>query len=407
MVAASEPIFLGNGTVPDLTYNCPTSNCTWEPFETLGACSRCADLSKELLYGCYRAPAEWLSNATYAGRPYSNVTACGYYLSPDGKSRVFLSGYTVETDQKPGEALGSRIFPLVDANPSSRQPIFNGTLSFMDIKNPIIDFLVSGTPNGPAGAYLNSTPTVHECVLYWCVKSVRSVSQQGRIYENTTNAVQLESPDGYPWEFFTVQGFQIPKYQANFSLTLQNNHFSVDNQTTTQTLLALDEIAPSYLTAADISSEANYRWLNGGASFSSSPQMLPMPQDTFPWLPPNNVSAHMEKLATVMTTVMRNTPNSNALRIVYGTAWEERTSVSIRWLWVIFPFSLLIMSLVLLMATVAKSSNEEEQVGIWKNSMNAVLFNGLGDDVQKSVGPNCRTGEANAQARKLMVKLES
>jgi hypothetical protein len=414
MVAASEPLFLSNGTVPELSYNCPTSDCTWEPFETLGICSQCVDLSKELLYGCYSAPAEWLSNATYASTPYPNVTACGYYLSPDGESRVFLSGYTLESGQKPGEALGSRIFPLVDANPSSRQPIFNGTLNFMDIKNPIIDFLVSGTPNGPAGAYRNSTPTVHECVLYWCVQSVQSRFYLGRGFENTTKAVQLESPDGNPWKFFDVQGSQIPRYQANFSLSLPPsvqpdspiNHFSVNNLTIVQTLLSLDQIAPSYLTASDVSTEAQLRWLNGGQFFGAPPQSLPMPQDTFPWLPPNDVTAHVEKMATLMTIVMRNTPDGNALQMVNGTAWEERTYVLIHWPWAAFPFSLLGLSLAFLMATVAKSSHEEDQVGIWKNSMTAVLFNGLGEDVQKTAGPNRRTGEANAEARKIMVRLE-
>jgi hypothetical protein len=163
ITAFSEPFFIGNGNVPQLVQNCPTSNCTWEPFDTLAVCSRCQDMSQDLQWGCATGPADWLSNVTLADDSYPNVTACGYWFYQDGET-VLMSGHVISADGTPGEALETRIFPLTNPNPFSRQPIFGGSLNFKDVRNPILDFLVTGTPSGSAGVYANRTPTLNECV---------------------------------------------------------------------------------------------------------------------------------------------------------------------------------------------------------------------------------------------------
>jgi hypothetical protein len=203
---------------------------------------------------------------------------------------------------------------------------------------------------------------------------------------------------------------------ANFNLTLpsgdgpepQNEIFSISNQTAFQTLLLFDTILPAFVTSDNDSSSSSsqLKWLNGGGFLGTPPQLVPLPNAVNPWIPPNNISAHMEKLAKVMTIVMRNTPSqNNTLQQANGVAWEQRTFVKTRWLWLILPLTLLTFSLIFLMATVAKSSREESQVGIWKTSIIAVLFNGLGEEVQKKVAPNCRMGEARDVARQLRVRL--
>jgi hypothetical protein len=80
--------------------------------------------------------------------------------------------------------------------------------------------------------------------------------------------------------------------------------------------------------------------------------------------------------------------------------------VKIRWIWVTLPLSLLVFSFIFLLATVIRSSRDEDTVGIWKTSALAVLFNGLGDDVQSNVGPHVRMGEARSKARDMKVHLE-
>lgn len=420
MITAIEPIWLGlnstrGGTLPELKGSCPTSNCTWEPFESLSACSQCIDISSTLLWDCDTGPAEWVSNATLGGDAYPNVTSCGYSIDPDGKSRIFLSGYVLNDDGTLGEALSTRLFSLVNPDPSLRTPIFNnGSLNFQHIPNPIADFFVAGTSQGETGVYKNVTPVVHECNVHWCVKSLQTAYYWGHPQENTTNIMQLESNRDYPWKNFNQSGILVPKYTTNFSLTLPsrpqpdlaNNTFNVINQTMLETILAFDEILPSYVTTENSTSTPKFRWLNAGQMFGGPATVVDMPADSNPWLPPNNITQQLELIVDTMTTVMRNTPNTtNQLQLVQGIAWDQKTFIHIRWGWAVWPILLLALSLIFLIATVSKSSKEESVVRVWKNSILAVLVNGLGEDLQKNIGSNPRMGEIRDKSRGMNVEL--
>lgn len=416
MVAYSDQFFTGNGTVPQLYSMCPTINCTWEPFDTLAVCSKCTDMSKDLRWDCGVTPAVWLGNLTMWDDLYPNVTACGYWFDRDNAS-MLMSGYVVGDDDVPGEALVTRISGLTDPDPSSRAPVFGGSINFKDVHYPIMDFLVSGTLDGSDGAYANNTAALHECVLYWCVKSVETSFEWGYYSENTTKTVQLGTnmTAETPWfGFIDETGLPHNRYLANFNLSLPDSGrpggdiaFGVTNSTMVKTVLMLDQIGPAYVTATSLSDDSNLSWLMGGQFFSNLPEQISMSTKANPWLPPHNTSEHVAKLASTMTTVMRNMRNEDGDReLVMGKAWNQVTLVQTRWQWITLPLVLLGIGLAFLMLTVVKSSREENEVGIWRTSVIAVLFNGLGDEVQQSVGPNFRMGEANAKARQLKVKLQ-
>lgn len=57
-----------------------------------------------------------------------------------------------------------------------------GSINFTDIRLPILDVLVSSAKGGISSVYDNEMPFVHECVLTWCVKTVKSSYTQG-IYD--------------------------------------------------------------------------------------------------------------------------------------------------------------------------------------------------------------------------------
>jgi hypothetical protein len=125
-----------------------------------------------------------------------------------------------------------------------------------------------------------------------------------------------------------------------------------------------------------------------------------------PWQAPNNVTAHVGRLAAAFTNVVRNEASANGTERIIGPAWESETFVNIRWPWVSLPLFLLLFSLAFLLTTVLKSTEEQSHgIGIWKTSALAILFNGLGEDVQKSVGTGCGMGEIRARAREIHVKL--
>jgi hypothetical protein len=75
----TQPVLFGNGTRPDIPLSCPTSNCTWPKYETLGVCSRCSNVSDMLDYACLDTKIDWSASRTgpLPKSGYANGTMCG------------------------------------------------------------------------------------------------------------------------------------------------------------------------------------------------------------------------------------------------------------------------------------------------------------------------------------------
>lgn len=59
----NQPIPFGNGTRPDIPLSCPTGRCEWDPYDSLGFCSACTDISELLEYACLTTKLDWISSA--------------------------------------------------------------------------------------------------------------------------------------------------------------------------------------------------------------------------------------------------------------------------------------------------------------------------------------------------------
>ena len=107
-----------------------------------------------------------------------------------------------------------------------------------------------------------------------------------------------------------------------------------------------------------------------------------------------------------MNQVMRRNTLSATYRhdVAVGLAWKNVVIVRIRWQWITLPAALVIFALVFLATTIWRNS-KEKSIGVWKTSALAVLFNGLGDDVQGHVGSTEKQSQVRAQARDLKVHL--
>jgi hypothetical protein len=413
-----SPYFYSNPPLPSVEFSCPTTNCSWDAFDTLAVCSSCTENVEQLLdFGCYPSKADWLNNATLSfNATYPEITACGYWLNASSDSRVLMTGYALDPGTgTASDALSMRVFPLIDF--FTRQPYYGGSINYQSVINPLLDVLIVGTPGDFRLAYANATPVAYECVLSWCTQKMSSSFWWGHISENVTQTFQNSTNTGYPWLTRVEDGVPEYAYLPNITL-IPPNQTTADGKSVDQpqifgttdifaesTIFTLDGFAPSFMTIGNESLD------------SGSPADSPMykydtnnPQTRLvtnnPWLPPNNVSEQMANLATVMTVAIRNTQNSNgSFETIAGTAWDQRIHVQIRWPWISLPLLLLTAGLFFLLATVMKSSKEIDEVGIWKTSALAILFNGLGEDVQRSVGPGCRMGEARMKARELVVKL--
>ncbi|CAI9637048.1 unnamed protein product [Alternaria burnsii] len=414
----TQPVEFGNGTRPEIPLSCPTSNCTWPEYETLGVCSQCVEASNLLEWACLYTKIDWSANSTgpISDDTMPNGTVCGYYLNATSEAPVLMSGYIMEgTEEQPveGEALLVRSLPLTEF--LTKIPLYGeGSVNFKHIRNPILDALIVSAPDGVNSVFRNETPIAHECVLAWCVQTIKSSYDWGRYTENITS-VNLNTTTGkFPWESFEVQldteVAQMILYTQDIAITppassrngpdtlVANKTYGMSNTTAFNVMLVFDDYVPSYYTAMTPTESPMLRYKN----YLDGPSTRELPFN--PFLAPNNLTRHMERLASAMTNVIRSSAESRLM--LSGKAYSKENYVDVRWVWLTLPIGLLFTALIFLAATVLQSAIEVDRVGVYKTSAIATLLYGLSDDIQQKITSSTDQGTPRAKAKELRVKLQ-
>lgn len=406
----TQPVPFGNGTRPDIPLSCPTSNCTWPAYDTLAVCSRCEDVSDmlDISHTCLYTTIDWSANWTgpIEDEPYPNGTVCGYYLNATSEAPILLSGYLVDNntlEDTKGEALLTRLIPLSDFD--TKDPYYgNGSVYFKNIQYPLLDALVASVPSGIEGVYGNEAPVVHECMLSWCVQTIQSSYEWGIYSENVTSEYFGPSdPVPWPWQVSEVEAGTYLVYAPNITLqpytegSKMNITFGAENNTISNIMVIFDDIFPATYTVADAMAQPIFRYKN----FPPGPSTRMMGYN--PWQVPKDLHRHMERIASSMTNAMRSSPDK---RMTTGKAYSQENFVDVRWQWLTLPLGLLIIALIFLSATIAKSAAERDRVGVWKTSAYATLLYGLPDEMQKKITRSGSVGTPRAKAKELKVRLQ-
>jgi hypothetical protein len=412
--AATDPFFVGNGTQPmsfgngsrvEFPLSCPSSNCTWPTYETLGMCSKCVEAPTLLDFSCIYTRVDWSSKLNTTISSYPNATVCGYFLNSTSANPVLMSGYMVDAKGKvTGEALIMRSFPLVTDD--IREPFWgSGSINFKNIRNPLEDFLIASTA-GASDVYAGKAPVLHECILAWCVKTLRSSYYMGTYKEEIVATYLNDSRGSHPWsvEYLAKEDIYMTTYLENATISAPSTgkNFSqwgwgVSNDTMFTSVNIFDRMFPAFTTVTNSSTQEIFRWRTGSAT-----QVRTKILDMNPWLLPNNITHHMERLSEAVTNMVRSSPNRES---VFGQAFDLEVYVVVRWWWMTLPLSLLFISFVFLLATVIKSAAEKDQVSIRKNSAIATLLYGFPEHYQKRLAISNSKGTPRTRAKELKVRL--
>jgi hypothetical protein len=389
-LATAEPFFLSNGTQPipfgngsraDVPLSCPSSRCSWPSYETLGMCTKCIEATNILNFTCMFTRVDWTSELTATVSSYPNATVCGYFLNVTSEAPILMSGYIVNEDGKTtGEALLMRTLPLVTK--PLREPLWgDGSIHFKDVRNPIDDFLISSIVNG-SDVYAEKAPALHECVLSWCVKTVQSSYYLGTYTEEVTNVITNDTKGSYPWSAYDIPGenMTMTDYLENVTISapptaedFSEYGWGVNNDTMLNTVVIFDRMFPAFTSVTNVSSVPMLRWRTGDPTIVRTKIL-----DFNPWLLPNNVTRHMDRMATAFTNTIRS---SSSNEMVAGKAWAEDTIILVEWKWLVFPLLLLVFSSVFLIATMIKTSRDTA-TGVWKTSAMPTLIYGLPKETQ-------------------------
>jgi hypothetical protein len=416
----TQPVPFGNGTRPEIPLSCPTSNCTWPDYETFAVCSKCAkiDASELLTYTCMNTTIDWTADYTgpiSAGKQ-PNGTVCGYFLNATSTTPILMSGYILngtDPENNFGEALLVRSLPLTTF--LTKKWLFGtGSIRFKDIRNPIVDALiVSAAKNSTDSVYRREVPIIHECVLSWCVQTMRSSYDWGKYSEEIISTFENTTAGPSPWESFEIPeeegGGQFLIYNQNITIrppeaspsrlndTVFDNSYGANNVSVGNVINIFSDFFPSYYTGHSTSKRPLLRYRNWPQGAYTKTL------DFNPWESSNNVTLHMERLASAMTKVLRS---ATSKVMTEGNAYVRETYVSVRWEWLTLPLGLLCIAFIFLAATIAKSAVELDRVGVWKTSAYATLLYGLPDEMQKKLTRSASTGTPRAKAKELKVKLQ-
>ncbi|KAK6220136.1 hypothetical protein QIS74_05638 [Colletotrichum tabaci] len=196
---------------------CPTSNCTWNQFSTVGICHRCNDVSSELRpVQDFGQVVVALANTTYAtakipstaftlpnGHFIANIDGCPPYNGrfPDCENEQSFGVYSDSryTVTSYGTAIPSRTNTMKDIDTL----IWSMSIIHPDMEalNKSVGF-TPGEYDGGSKAGLKLWPDVPlkatECALYYCVKNIDSKIEGNRLVENIAEAKDaLRDPESF------------------------------------------------------------------------------------------------------------------------------------------------------------------------------------------------------------------
>ncbi|KAF3038394.1 hypothetical protein E8E11_003705 [Didymella keratinophila] len=224
----------------------------------------------------------------------------------------------------------------------------HGSIHFPDIRNPIANVLVVSSADGTAASiYLGEPPVAQECVVS-C------------------------SPATNGTEMYYTENVEISVDNATEKTNSLN--FGMTNDTAYNIMAIFDDVFPSFYTAKDNHIEPVFRfwtWKDGPA-YSRKLHFNP-------WLAPNNITLHMEKLALAISNTIRSVGTNNS--VITGKAYSNMVFVDVRWEWLTFPLVLLLLSIIFLVATIVKTS-DGTTAGLWKTSAMPTLIYGLPKETQ-------------------------
>ncbi|KAJ6198920.1 hypothetical protein J3E72DRAFT_239356 [Bipolaris maydis] len=309
-------------------------------------------------------------------------TACGYFLNATSNNPVLMSGFRLENGTI-GETLLMRTLPLA-TNPDMK-PLYGGSINFKHIQYPILDALIVSSLNGSVdNVYNKKLPVAQECVFSFCVKTLHSSYDSGGYREDLEKTFFNSTSTTWPWdvEYADDMGGTLIDFKSDIHILPPapngtSNDFGIKNTTFVDFVSVLEEMFPSMITVLNATAPP---FIKIRTSFTT--QVMYRSVSYSPWLSPNNITRHIQRMAQAMTNVMRSDAHSN--KLIIGTAFARETYIAVHWPWMTFPLLMLLLSIVFLVATMYKTSRDNE-IGVWKTSAMPTLMYGLPKHTQNDI----------------------
>ena len=362
---------------------CTTGNCTFGDFRTAAMCSSCEDISSTINITCPKSVEQYGCAGECIWQLYSGLNLT---LPTNGKAMEV--GTNLTADDQPFLVTTSMMwFEHLDQTAS-----LNCSALFPKLQ-----------------------VKAASCSLYPCVRTFDTTVSGGKTVETLLSTSPM-SPNGTypgsPWLAVPMPCLINGTYYDSASFTKQNatntiNATVTDENNKNVTLwvprecvftylepLGLQQYLPEFLAGHvedaiedDFSDSAWLGQLYHGGNVTIS-----------------DANTTWATIADSMTVHMRQSADGFNLQPLNGEAQHTETCISVQWPWLAFPASLLVLSVVFLIATVLQSIKYSRKQ-MWKSSPLALLFHGLNHDLRDRAHLGNTDEEMKRAAQGLLVKL--
>jgi hypothetical protein len=315
---------------------CPTGDCEYPVFVSLGICSSCEDVTAKSTQICNMTTIEAIYHTFNLVHSFDKSLPLNCsYTTPNNN--------TIEPPIFTGQFSATRLEAML-----FRQPWTSTVTASSLLKSQIVSFL-SARYEQPGLLYTtqNTTtweqrPVLTECSLSWCEKQYSNnyYNSNGHRTLVVTRSQVLNDPtlshDGNDWIFSSPN---------ESTLFLQASNYTVNSFTAQVTSTRLEQLFNSILETIGIQSTSS---INTALILYNS----------------KNLTETMAQMDSSMTDAIRSNPgakNSN----VDGDAYKSSTVIHVRWGWIALPIAYVMMAILILLATAISSRKSI----IWKASM--------------------------------------
>lgn len=382
---------------------CPTGNCTWDMFSTLGVCHECNDLTSELEEvknfgdffnmmwgdGTKKYHEIDIENATAFVLPnghfLANVNEC---VAADFDCRPDSSKYKAPDDQD--------TYALTAYSTGN----WNRTVSMQDIDTLISSMSViyldlDDEDRFESVRWPKASVTATECAVYFCIKEIKSEMRGNELIEDATEA-ETSRRAHYDWRESSFKSDEAPftlEYEANVTKqavkdSLYLNYTDPDGVTTTSEV--------DFLTYGSISEffkqTTRARWENETAVLDRVRERIPNIKEMFNgemagglsgfkpkalgglWSDFSvDIEGKFESLAFSMTNEIRRKGEThiddNQEALIEGRIGVPRTSYRVVWYWFALHGVILSGCVVFCVATMVLS----REIPVWKSHSLATI----------------------------------
>jgi len=350
-----------------LPFSCPGHSCNFPSFTSLGACSRCTDVTSRTKWTC---PDN--RNATFgqgADNPHCNFTTPGNFTL--WAYEQFDSHWGVQRTR-----INATIRGRPQAGPPGA-PLSMGQdpfpISIAMVQFPEIGNYTDGDPaDHTAWPSITSGLKAYECTISYCAQSFSNWSfANGAIQPGETRTVDITP---MPWNGSDL--LTLPVTQADFP---GNKNFSLarlDSQNLYNILYSIFDFGP----------DNDYPIASYMLTTASMNIQLALAQSS-------DLPGAMDKIAKGITHRMLTGPNATT---VHGDVLGNETFMQVHWPWLIALIGLVVASFGVLL-TVVFMTRRSRQVA-WKSSLAPLLLMGGIQQVEKDRTPRWTKTQREARA---------